>query len=588
MMTLERLNKGEFDWHEKMNANMSIVENQVNVMEEQVSKLGSSGGGVVENLLATPYAAMRDQSSGSINASITDMRDGSLNITAMFMQAGTVSASSNAIRLKAGTYTFGYTKKVEEGYQEFTDVGAILTFFDDAGLTTNYTGEFEGLKIAESENLQTSVGSVYLNNVGPSDTFAIEKDAYIQCHFNIFQMVTNVMCDVSIYPMLESGSEAHDFIPYHLSRQGLKDSIDSIKEDYSETAINVGRKADTTKGNYSSALGYNNEASGNYSHAEGDSTKATGVGSHAEGKSTKASGAYSHAEGSFTEASEYWSHAEGCSTTASGTYSHAEGSHTEANGVCSHAEGEGTIAQDHQHVIGYYNDTKSAPNGDGSAQSTGTLFCIGSGSEDSPANAFRVTGAGATIAKKAYSTSGADYAEFFEWLDGNPDNEDRRGYFVTLDGLKIKKANAGDYILGVVSALPSVIGNYDEEWKGRYILDDFGAFITETFECTTTVFDKETGEEKEVTKQRTKWKENPDYDKTKDYTPREERQEWDAIGLLGVIVVQDDGTCEVNSYCKCSDGGIATSAKVSESSYLTPIYKVIDRVNDNLVKILFR
>jgi hypothetical protein len=30
--------------------------------------------------------------------------------------------------------------------------------------------------------------------------------------------------------------------------------------------------------------------------------------------------------------------------------------------------------------------------------------------------------------------SGADYGEYFEWKDGNPNREDRRGLFVTFDG----------------------------------------------------------------------------------------------------------------------------------------------------------
>ena len=32
----------------------------------------------------------------------------------------------------------------------------------------------------------------------------------------------------------------------------------------------------------------------------------------------------------------------------------------------------------------------------------------------------------------SYSTPASDYAEMFEWEDGNPENEDRVGYFVTL------------------------------------------------------------------------------------------------------------------------------------------------------------
>ena len=76
-----------------------------------------------------------------------------------------------------------------------------------------------------------------------------------------------------------------------------------------------------------------------------------------------------------------------------------------------------------------------------SAGTTGTALVIGNGASDNArSNACRITFAGAVIGKAAYQSSGADYAEYFEWLDGNTDNEDRRGYFVTMDGNKIKLA----------------------------------------------------------------------------------------------------------------------------------------------------
>ena len=39
--------------------------------------------------------------------------------------------------------------------------------------------------------------------------------------------------------------------------------------------------------------------------------------------------------------------------------------------------------------------------------------------------------------------------ELFEWLDGNPNNEDRAGYFVKLVGDKITIADEFDTPLGV-------------------------------------------------------------------------------------------------------------------------------------------
>jgi hypothetical protein len=48
-------------------------------------------------------------------------------------------------------------------------------------------------------------------------------------------------------------------------------------------SISIGRKADTTMGAVSVAIGYNVTASGNASHAEGYYTTASGNYSHAEG-----------------------------------------------------------------------------------------------------------------------------------------------------------------------------------------------------------------------------------------------------------------------------------------------------------------
>ena len=69
-----------------------------------------------------------------------------------------------------------------------------------------------------------------------------------------------------------------------------------------------------------------------------------------------------------------------------------------------------------------------------------------------------------------FNGSLADYAEYFEWSDGNPENQDRRGLFVTiLDGEKISIAGENDDILGIVSAAPLLVGDcITDEWSGKY------------------------------------------------------------------------------------------------------------------------
>ena len=356
----------------------------------------------------------------------------------------------------------------------------------------------------------------------------------------------------------------------------------------------------SANGDYSHAEGGSTSASGDYSHAEGGSTKAVGSGAHAEGEKTEASGLvahaegndtfasgdYSHAEGGGTEASGLRAHAEGSYTTASGDYSHAEGGSTKAVGSGAHAEGSGTMALTNQHAQGHFNDTTLAIANSFAGTSNGTAFVIGNGTSNDTSNAFRVTGEGVTYSKGAYNTTGADYAEYFEWKDENPNSEERYGYFVTLDGDKIVKAKENDYILGIVSKYPSIIGNSDEHWRGQYEMDDFGAYILETKEETykEIEYDEEMNpQEVEKTREITFYKVNKDYDPNLEYIPRVKRKEWNAIGMLGVLSVYDDGTCEVNGYCKCNDDGIATKCERGVDSY-----RVIERVTSNIVKVIFR
>lgn len=336
------------------------------------------------------------------------------------------------------------------------------------------------------------------------------------------------------------------------------------------TAIDINNKKITVQNTLSDNEGVTNASASVHCGA-------TGMWSHTEGLGTRADGMASHAEGAVTLASGDSSHAEGYMAQSTGDRSHAEGNATKASGSCSHAAGFLTEALDYQYVIGHYNRNGTAGNSSGT---TGDAFIIGHGTKNSLSNAFRVTYAGKPYALSSMNTSGADYAEFFEWLDANPNNEDRRGYFVTLDGDKIKIAEPGDYILGIISALPAVVGNSDENWRGRYILDEFGGFIAEEFEYEEKILDKDTGEIRTIKKTGTRYKENPEYNPTLPYIQRENRPEWDTVGMMGVLAARDDGTCQVNGYCQVSEGGVATA---SENGY-----RVIKRVNENVVKVVFR
>ena len=337
-----------------------------------------------------------------------------------------------------------------------------------------------------------------------------------------------------------------------------------------------------------------NVASGDYSHAEGSGTTASGVCSHAEGSGTTASGNFSHAEGADTTASGNFSHAEGRATTASGACSHAEGAETTASGSGAHAEGfrtqaigdesyasgTNTVANHYQFVIGKHNAARIGCTSDGDQSADHSLFIVGYGAPSKPANAFRITAAGKCMSASSFGSSGADYAEYFEWQDGNKNSEDRRGLFVTLDGDKIRLANANDdYILGVISANPSVVGDVQSEnWHGMYKKDVFGQPLTETVEVPENTDDK-TGEVIPA-HTITRLVVNPDYNPDEEYTSREFRKEWACVGLMGKLIIVDDGTCVVNGYCKVADGGKATKADTG--------YRVMKRLDDTHIQILYR
>lgn len=179
------------------------------------------------------------------------------------------------------------------------------------------------------------------------------------------------------------------------------------------------------------------------------------------------------------------------------------------------------------------------------------------------------------------SSAGADYAEFFEWKDGNPEAEDRVGYIVALDGDKLILANEGDYILGVVSGTATVLGDNPEwNWAKRWVTDDFGRIQYE---------DKVIHHEAEERNGETipAWDEtikapviNPDYDPDQEYTKRADRPEWSAVGMMGKLYVRDDGTCQVNGYCKPING-VATAST-------SGTMRVIERVSDNVIRVVIK
>lgn len=334
-----------------------------------------------------------------------------------------------------------------------------------------------------------------------------------------------------------------------------------IFNDYREREYNADKEP--TQGNV---------ASGEWSHAEGLRTTALGNFSRSEGVGTTAKGLGGHAGGSYTIAGQL--------AFAGGFRSNALGSH-------SFAMGDWLIAHSSEFVIGFCNvDTHESDNA--SRPQFQSLFIVGNGvSTAERSNAFRVAGNG-VYGKGAFNSSGADYAELFEWLDDNPDKEDRVGRFVTLDGKYIRLATPDDgYILGVVSGNPSVVGDvFNDQWVGMFVLDVYDRPVYEwrDFPAETIEVPGENGERNTVeivpACRKLVQKLNPNYDSAQTYIPRTERPEWAAVGLLGKLVVLDDGTCQPNGWATVGEGGIATASKERTK------FRIMERLDETHVRVM--
>ncbi|WP_301003149.1 peptidase G2 autoproteolytic cleavage domain-containing protein [uncultured Duncaniella sp.] len=248
------------------------------------------------------------------------------------------------------------------------------------------------------------------------------------------------------------------------------------------------------------------------------------------------------------------------------------------------ANGEDSI------VIGNYATVSNAKGqmvmGECNVQSTAAtdkFIFGGGGTYQARKNCFRITTNSGTYAAGSYHTSGADYAEMFEWVDGNPDGEDRAGRFVVLNGDKLQLAQPDDEdILGIVSGNASVIGDvFDDAWQGQWMTDIFGRPIMEEVEEEYPVqLPDGTTEMKTHTVIRQKL--NPDWNPDMEYVPRGRRKEWDAVGLVGKLVAADDGTCEVNGYATVGVDGIATKA-----TGRTP-YRVMKRLDETHIQVFIK
>ena len=127
----------------------------------------------------------------------------------------------------------------------------------------------------------------------------------------------------------------------------------------------------------------------------------------------------------------------------------------------------------------------------------------------------------------------ADFAEVAEWADGNPNNEDRTGYFVCanvpVDGIVMKKATSTDDVKGVSILAPAFAGNYSKDK-----LDSNGNLL-------------------------------PKYI---------------YVAIIGFVPVRDNGTCTVGGRCMPDDNGCAIPSSNNMG------YQVVNRIDADRVLII--
>lgn len=144
-----------------------------------------------------------------------------------------------------------------------------------------------------------------------------------------------------------------------------------------------------------------------------------------------------------------------------------------------------------------------------------------SDSGGTPDSEHLLRGDGALLSDVAASTP-ADYAEMFECVSpsGYPMGRAVQLASGLLDSTKVELASDVDEIIGFTSAHPGVIADTAwNRWHGKYIRTEFGAYAKDQ-------------DDKRIL--------NPAFDPDEEYIPREDRDEWMAIGMMGKIWVEGD------------------------------------------------
>ena len=179
---------------------------------------------------------------------------------------------------------------------------------------------------------------------------------------------------------------------------------------------------------------------------------------------------------------------------------------------------------------------------------------------------FNFRGDGNAYADGSFNNSGADYAEYFESHTGSAIP---RGTSVVLENNKVRAATSEDNVADIIGVVrpkefgknSMVIGNTAwNMWSEKYLTDDFNCYVMEdysvvswndedgelvTYESDNIPSDVTVPDDAETNthdKNGVKFQRralNPDFDGSLTYEPREERDEWVIVGLIGQVQILD-------------------------------------------------
>lgn len=241
-------------------------------------------------------------------------------------------------QLKNERNSYGFSSIKAEGNTAYLKVALQNTDVDTAYFV-NELGVFARKKGSSEEAVLVLIAVAEIPDYFPEKSNAITIVQNIAIEFaNAKQL--SIADDMGAYALVNTEYSIPETLQSLVSGENMGIALGKLAKAveeliltrrlYGDTTINIGRSANSTVGNGSTAEGSNTTASGNCSHAEGNLNTASGDSSHAEGYGNTASGDSSHAEG--------------ISTISKGAYQHVEGKYNieDTSNKYAHIIGNGT------------------------------------------------------------------------------------------------------------------------------------------------------------------------------------------------------------------------------------------------------